>query len=434
MKDLGWFSPVLNVAISQIPYIPMLGFLEIYYSFSDICTSSSLSFESEFNLVFLIAPISCLTFYSLCLAFIWSSYTFLFRSFIRYTCFHSWTWTFWSFDARVELVLRSISYLPPTNSQLNINRYSIQVAKAIEVYHDENYKSRRWFFPSHNFTVSVVWSPYLAKSDIFEDINGVSTSENELHLDKLDNIWTNQYKSFDYMIFSGGKWFTKSSIYLENNNILGCHHCTPKRNLTELGFNFAYRKVLKNVFDYIIKSNTKATIFYRTSTPDHFENGEWFSGGTCQRKEPAKRGEFRLNELVKILREVELDEYEKASVKASEKGVNLRLFDVNPLSLLRPDGHPGPYRFFQPFAKDKNATVIRDCLHWCLPGPIDSWNDLLMEMLVNGWEKMEWIRITYLQKTDIWISWSQIFMELHGPTLLGSLLIEMKANWHAKVD
>ncbi|PIN16779.1 hypothetical protein CDL12_10565 [Handroanthus impetiginosus] len=257
------------------------------------------------------------------------------------------------------------------------------VEKAVEVYHDENYKSRRWIFPLSNFTVSVIWSPFLAQAAIFEDINGVSTSEIELHLDILDKNWTEQYNSLDYMIISVGKWFIKTAIYYENNTILGCHSC-PKRNFTDLGFNFAYRKIMRNVFDYITASNHKGTIFYRTTTPDHFEDGEWFSGGSCKRKVPVKKGEFELSEVNKILRDIELEEFEKASIKASENRVNLKLFDVNPLSLLRPDGHPGPYRFFQPFAKDKNAKVINDCLHWCLPGPIDSWNDLLMELVVNG--------------------------------------------------
>ncbi|KAG8375078.1 hypothetical protein BUALT_Bualt10G0062800 [Buddleja alternifolia] len=267
------------------------------------------------------------------------------------------------------------------NSLNNWN--NMHVEKAIEVYHDESYKFRRWVFPKHNFTVSVIWSPFLAEAVIFEDINGVSTSEIELQLDILDKNWTDPYKSLDYMIFSAGKWFIKSAIYYENNTILGCHYC-PKRNFTELGFNFAYRKVTRNFFNYIIDSNHKGMIFYRTSTPDHFEGGEWFSGGTCKRKVPAKEGEFELNQLDNILREIELEEFEKASAKAYENGVNLKLLDVNPLSLMRPDGHPGPYRFFQPFGKDKNASVISDCLHWCLPGPIDSWNDILVEMVVNG--------------------------------------------------
>lgn len=254
------------------------------------------------------------------------------------------------------------------------------VENAVQVYHDEEYKSRRWIFPSYNFTISVIWSPFLAKALIFEDINGVSTSEIELHLDELDQSWTKQFDTFDYMIFSSGKWFIKATIYYENNHILGCHYC-PKRNITELGFNFAFRRVIKNVLDYIIQSKHRGMIFYRTLTPDHFENGQWFSGGTCNRSIPSKGGEFELNEMDKDLRKIELGEFEKASDKASENGVNLKLLDVTNLSLLRPDGHPGPYRFFQPFAEDKKGEVVNDCLHWCLPGPIDYWNDLLMEMV-----------------------------------------------------
>lgn len=257
------------------------------------------------------------------------------------------------------------------------------VEEAVQVYHDEDYKSRRWLFPSYNFTVSVIWSPFLAQATIFEDNNGVSTSEIELHLDKLDANWTEPYRNMDYVMFSSGKWYVKAAIYYEKDTIQGCHYC-PKRNITEVGFDFAYQRVLRNFFNYITESNHKGMIFYRTSTPDHFESGEWFSGGYCNRTEPVKEGGFPLNELVKILRGIEIEEFRRASAKASEKGINLKLFDVTSLSLLRPDGHPGAYRHFQPFAKDKNAKVINDCLHWCLPGPIDSWNDLLMEMVVSS--------------------------------------------------
>ncbi|KAF3448678.1 hypothetical protein FNV43_RR09391 [Rhamnella rubrinervis] len=258
-----------------------------------------------------------------------------------------------------------------------------KVELAIGVYHDEEYKSRRWHFPTYNFTISVIWSPFLVKAAIFEDYNGVSTSEVELHLDKLDEKWTDLYQNLDYMIISTGKWFLKSSIYYENNEVLGCHYC-PKRNLTELGFDFAYRKALKNVMNFIAMSGHKGLIFFRTSTPDHFENGEWFSGGTCKRTTPVKEGEIQLKDINRILRDIELEEFEKATEKASENGVNLKLLDFTPLLLTRPDGHPGPFREYYPFAHDKNAKVQNDCLHWCLPGPIDSWNDVIMEMMING--------------------------------------------------
>lgn len=258
-----------------------------------------------------------------------------------------------------------------------------KVEKPVGIYHDEDYKSRTWLFPSYNLNISVIWSPFLAEAAIFEDINGVSSREIELQLDKLDKKWKDQYSKWDYMIISTGKWFLKSSIYYENNTIIGCHNCPPKSNMTELGFDFAYRKSLRSALDFISTSNHKGMIFFRTSTPDHFEGGEWFDGGACNRTVPFKQGEIEMKELHKILRRVELEEFEKAMPNASQNGVNLKLLDMFQLSLLRPDGHPGPYRFYHPF-DNKNNSNPNDCLHWCLPGPIDYWNGVIMEMVMNG--------------------------------------------------
>ncbi|CAN6444338.1 unnamed protein product [Victoria cruziana] len=258
-----------------------------------------------------------------------------------------------------------------------------QVAEVVDVYHDEEYKSRTWHFPSYNFTVAVIWSPFLAKANIFEDINGISTSEIELHLDVLDKKWIDQFENFDFIVIAGGKWFLKTSIFYEKGEIVGCHYC-PKRNLTELGFEYSYRKVLGLVFDYISTSKHNVVTFFRTSTPSHFENGEWFSGGTCKRTRPLKENEISISDMDRILRSLELEQFKKALEKKTANSGKFKLFDTTMLSLLRPDGHPGPYRMFHPFAQDKNAKVQNDCLHWCLPGPIDSWNDILMKMVEDG--------------------------------------------------
>ncbi|KAI9072538.1 hypothetical protein K1719_045497 [Acacia pycnantha] len=258
-----------------------------------------------------------------------------------------------------------------------------QVEPAREIYHDEEYRSKIWRFPTHNFTLSVIWTPFLVKSAIFEDINGVSSSEIQLYLDYLDNKWTSRYEDFDYVVIAGGKWFLKTAIYHENDTVTGCHYC-PGRNLTELGFEYAYRKALKLVLNLITNSSHKANVFLRTTTPDHFENGEWFSGGYCNRTAPFKEDQIDPIAVDSTMREIELEEFENAASRGLNHGATLKLLDTTFLSLLRPDGHPGPYRQYQPFARDKKAKVQNDCLHWCLPGPIDSWNDLVMEMLVNG--------------------------------------------------
>ncbi|CAI9764156.1 unnamed protein product [Fraxinus pennsylvanica] len=259
-----------------------------------------------------------------------------------------------------------------------------QVEQAVGVYHDEQYKSRRWVFPSHRLTLSVVWSPLLTKASVFEDINGVSSGIIQLHLDELDSTWTDQYENFDYVVVAGGEWFLKSAIYYENSTIVGCHNCQGM-NITEVGFYYAYRKALNSTLKFITSSKHKAYTFFRTTTPDHFENGEWNTGGYCNRTRPFQEGEIDVNDIDGAMRNIELEEFERAAAIGKEKGLTLKLFDTTLVSLLRPDGHPGVYRQFHPYSgKDKHLKLQNDCLHWCLPGPIDSWNGLMMEMLVNG--------------------------------------------------
>ncbi|XP_009781635.1 protein trichome birefringence-like 26 isoform X2 [Nicotiana sylvestris] len=206
----------------------------------------------------------------------------------------------------------------------------------------------------------------------------------QLHLDKLDDVWTRQFDNFDYVVIAGGKWYLKSAIYYENNKIVGCHNC-PGKNITEVGFEYAYRKALNSTLKYITRSKHKAYTFFRTATPDHFENGEWNTGGYCNRTDPFKEGEIDIRDIDEVMRKIELEEFERALRIGSEVGLRIRLFDTTFLSLLRPDGHPGVYRQFQPFAGDsRHSKIQNDCLHWCLPGPIDSWNDLMMEILVSS--------------------------------------------------
>ncbi|KAG2615704.1 hypothetical protein PVAP13_3NG034300 [Panicum virgatum] len=260
------------------------------------------------------------------------------------------------------------------------------VEEPVEVYHDKEFKNRRWHFQSYNFTVSLVWAPFLIKSDVFENENGVSTSEIQLHLDILDASWTSQYESFDYIIISGGQWFLKRAVYWENGAVVGCHYCQNK-NLIELGFEHLYRKTLQKVFSFIISSKHKPVIFFRTWSTDHFENGEWFNGGSCNRVAPYKKREYREGYNERVMRGTELKEFNKAeaTLRGSRDLKRLKLMDTYGLSYLRPDGHVGPYRTPYPFAKDrKNAVSVQnDCLHWCVPGPIDVWNDLVMKMALD---------------------------------------------------
>lgn len=91
---------------------------------------------------------------------------------------------------------------------------------------------------------------------------------------------------------------------------------------------------------------------------------------------------FRNNETVMEGTELELymtqiEEYRIAEREGKKKGLKFRLLDTTQAMLLRPDGHPSRYGHWP----SENVTLYNDCVHWCLPGPIDTWSDFLLEML-----------------------------------------------------
>lgn len=54
------------------------------------------------------------------------------------------------------------------------------------------------------------------------------------------------------------------------------------------------------------------------------------------------------------------------------------------LTNLRPDGHPGPYMNKDPFGGGgaSDRRVQNDCMHWCMPGPVDTFNKILLQTVL----------------------------------------------------
>jgi hypothetical protein len=54
------------------------------------------------------------------------------------------------------------------------------------------------------------------------------------------------------------------------------------------------------------------------------------------------------------------------------------VLDVTKAMMLRADGHPGRH-----YDKRSAGGGANDCLHWCIPGPIDMWNDVLLHKIAE---------------------------------------------------
>lgn len=236
---------------------------------------------------------------------------------------------------------------------------------------DQNFK--RWEYKSYNFTLSFFWTRHLVRSKEV-DIN--TTKIFSLYLDESDPNWTTNITEFDYLIISAGHWFFPPSVYYENNQISGCLYGVLK-GVPILNIYYGYRKAFRTALKAINEmGNFKGITFLRTFSPPHFENGLWNEGGNCPRTVPYKRNETALEGESLDLYKIQLEEFKAAEEEGKKKGKKFRLLDTTKAFLLRPDGHPNNHSHWP-----HEVNVHNDCVHWCLPGPIDSLNDFLMYML-----------------------------------------------------
>ncbi|KAF8399209.1 hypothetical protein HHK36_015074 [Tetracentron sinense] len=252
-----------------------------------------------------------------------------------------------------------------------------RVEYPVDVSYTPEEKFKRWQYTNYNFTIATFWTPYLVKAEEADSNGPTLTGLFNIYLDEFDKDWTTQIEEFDYVIISAGHWFFRPSMFYENGQLVGCHFC-QKKNVTDLTMYYGYRKAFRTAFKAINSlEKFKGITFLRTFAPSHFENGIWNEGGNCVRRRPFMSNETHLEGVDLELYMTQVEEFRAAERKGRERGLKYRLLDTTQAMLLRPDGHPSSFGHWP----HENVTLYNDCVHWCLPGPIDTWNDFLLEML-----------------------------------------------------
>lgn len=243
-----------------------------------------------------------------------------------------------------------------------------------DVSEKKNDENKRYVYKDYNFTISMFWSPYLVKAEVKD-----FTRPFKLFLDEFDENWTTKIIDYDYVIISAGHWFNRPTYFHEKGKLVGCLYCPQSDNLTYLTSYYSYQRAFRTAFKAINSIESfKGVTFFRTFSPAHFEGGSWDNGGKCSRTRPFKRNETALDEYTEKNYKIQLEEFQIAKREGRRKdGRRFKLFDTTKPMWLRPDGHPSQYGHWP----QQKVVLAEDCVHWCLPGPIDSWNDFLLELL-----------------------------------------------------
>lgn len=231
---------------------------------------------------------------------------------------------------------------------------------------------KRLFYANYNFTITIFWSPYLVRAKELKRF-GLWY----IYLDEVDIRWASRLEEFDYLIVSGANWFTRPSLYFTGGVIDGCNYCQVKR-YTIRSLHYANKMAFQTVFRIINTApKYKGLTIMRTVSPSHFENGLWNQGGNCRRTRPSRPGDSKFTGSEQDMYKAQLEVFQAAKAEGSRKGLEYKLMDMTSAMLMRPDGHPDRYGHWP----NEQVAMHNDCVHWCLPGPVDMWSELLQQMI-----------------------------------------------------
>ncbi|KNA09726.1 hypothetical protein SOVF_150890 isoform A [Spinacia oleracea] len=215
-------------------------------------------------------------------------------------------------------------------------------------------------FTRTNTTILFYWSACLCD---LQPVNpSDKNSEVAMNLDRPPAFLRRYLDRFNVIVLNTGHHWNRGKF--DGNHWVMHVGGVPNlnKNVAEAK-NFTIHSIVKWV-DSQLPQHPKLRAVYRSLSPRHFFNGDWNSGGTCDNTNPLSKG-----------KEVLKEESGDPAAAMAVKGTKVKYLDITALSELRDEGHMSRYTI-----KPRQATG-QDCLHWCLPGIPDAWNEILYGQL-----------------------------------------------------
>lgn len=213
-------------------------------------------------------------------------------------------------------------------------------------------------FPNTNTTILYYWSSTLAD---LVPINSTDPRSNvAMHLDRPPGFMRKYLHRFDVLVLNTGHHWNRGKLTANRWVMYVNGKPNDDSKLASMGGakNFTAYSISKWL-DSQLPYLPRLKAFFRTISPRHFRNGDWNTGGSCDNTTPLTEG-----------REVFQDQSSDEVVEGAVKGTRIKLLDITAISDLRDEGHISHYSV-------RATGGINDCLHWCLPGIPDTWNELL---------------------------------------------------------
>ncbi|KAK9127334.1 hypothetical protein Syun_016131 [Stephania yunnanensis] len=225
----------------------------------------------------------------------------------------------------------------------------------------------------YNATVEFYWAPLLVESNSDDPVN----HRLDDRIIRPDSVLKHaaEWEKADILVFNTYLWWRQGPVKLlwstEENGVC--------EELEGLG---AMELAMETWADWVNSKvdHLSKRVFFVTMSPTHLWSWEWEaeSEGNCfgQKTPIDMKNYWGTGSDLPTMRMAE-------KVLGSLRS-KVSVLNITQLSEYRKDGHPSIYRkFWEAFSPKQlsKPSSYSDCIHWCLPGVPDVWNELLFNFL-----------------------------------------------------
>ncbi|PNY06480.1 hypothetical protein L195_g002946 [Trifolium pratense] len=226
-----------------------------------------------------------------------------------------------------------------------------------------------------NASIEYYWAPFIVES-ISDHATNHTVHKRMVMLDSIAKHGKH-WQGVDILVFESYVWWM-------HNPFINATYGSPDK-VREYNVTTAYRLALKTWANWLESNIQPLTqnVFFMSMSPTHLWSWEWKPGSdeNCFNESyPIQEGSYWGTgsnlEIMKILHD-----------SLQELKIDVTLLNITQLSEYRKDAHTSIYgeRKGKLLTKEQRANPksFADCIHWCLPGVPDTWNEILYAYLLN---------------------------------------------------